>query len=123
MQHFPIDKRYAVHDDVTVDVVFVGVRGDDVLVIRKRLLRQLLRQAVGFFRADVVLRVKAVLEVVILPAVIPLRFMKQLRCFGELPRIVAVVLKCVGCDNGGFLLIGDVVDRFSGLGFAAAAFE
>ncbi len=108
---------------MTVDVVFVRMRGNDVLVIRKRLLRQLLGQAVGFFGGNIILWVKAVLEVVILPAVIPLRLVKQLRCFGELPRIVAVVVKCVGSDDCCFLFIGDVVDRFSGLGFTAAALE
>ena len=106
-----------------MNVIFVRVRCDDVLIIWKRFLRQLLRQAVCFFRGNVILRVKAMLEVIILTAVIFLRLVEQLRSFSELPRIFAVVVKCVGCDNGGFLLIGDVVDRFCWLGFAATAFE
>ena len=95
MQHFSVHKRHAVHDDMTMDVVFVCVRGDDVLVIGKRLLRQLLRQAVRFFRSDVVLRVKAVLEVVILPAFKLLCLAEQLRGFRKLTGIIAPVVKRV----------------------------
>ena len=97
-------------------MVFVRVSGNNVLVIRKRLLRQLLGQAVGFFGGNIILRVKAVLEVIILPAVKPLRLVKKLRCFGELPCIVAVVVKCVGSNDFSLLFIlEDAADPTDGM--------
>ena len=123
VQHFPVDERHAVHDDVTMNVILVCVSGDNILVIGKRFLRKLLRQAVRFFGSDVVLRVKAVLEVVILPAVKLLRLAEKLGGFGKLPGIVAVIVERIRGNDSGFLLICDVVDRFRGLSLAATAFE
>ena len=106
-----------------MNVIFVRVRGYDVLIIRKRFLCQLLRQAVCFFRSNVILRVKAVLEVVILPAVKLLRLAEKFGGFGKLPGIVAVIIERVGRYNGSFLFIGDVINRLSGFALAATAFE
>ena len=39
VQHFPVHKRHAVHDDMTVNVMLVRMRGNDVLIVGKRLLR------------------------------------------------------------------------------------
>ena len=85
-------------------MILVRVRGNDVLVVRKRLLRQFLRQAVRFFGSDVILRVKAVLEVIILPAIKLLRLTIQLGGFGKLPGIVAVIVERIGRYDSGFPL-------------------
>ena len=106
-----------------MNVIFVRVSGNDVFIIGKRFLRQLLRQAVCFFRSNVILRVKAVLEVVILPAVKLLRLAEKLGGFGKLPGIVAVIVESIGRYDSGFPLIGDVVDRLGRFALAAAAFE
>ena len=123
VQHFPVDERHAVHDDVTMNVILVRVRGNDVLIVGKRLLRQLLRQAVRFFGSDVILRVKAVLEVIILPAIKLLRLTIQLGGFGKLSGIVAVIIERIRGNDSGFLFIGDVVDRLGRFALAAATFE
>ena len=108
---------------MTVDVIFVRVRSNDVLVIGKRFLCKLLCQAVRFFGSDVVLRVKAVLEVVIFSAIKLLRFTIQLGGFGKLSGIVAVIIKRIRGNDSGLLLISDVVNRFCRFALAAAAFE
>lgn len=106
-----------------MNVILVCVSGDNILVIGKRFLRQLLRQAVCFFRSNVILRVKAVLEVIILSAVKLLRLAEKFGCFGKLPGIVAVIVESIGRYDSGFPLIGDVVDRLGRFALAAAAFE
>ena len=108
---------------MTVDVIFVRVRSNDVLVIGKRFLCKLLCQAVRFFGSDIILRVKAVLEVVIFSAVKLLCLAEKLGGFGKLPGIVADIIECIRGNDSGFLLISDVVDRFRGLSLAATAFE
>ena len=69
---------------MAVNVILVRVSSYDVLIVGKHLLRQFLRQAVCFFGRDIILWVKAVLEVVILPAVILLRLAEQFCRFGKL---------------------------------------
>ena len=108
---------------MTVNVIFVRVRCDDVLIIWKRFLCQLLRQAVRFFRGNVILRVKAMLEVIILSAVKLLRLAEKLGGFGKLPGIVAVIVERIRGNDSGFLLIGNVINRLCWFALAAAAFE
>ena len=84
---------------MAVNVILVRVRSNDVLIVGKRLLCQLLSKTVCFFWADVLLRVKAVIEVVILPAVILLRLTEQFGGFSKLLCIVAVIVERIGRYN------------------------